>query len=190
MLLGPHFLEAADGRRRQTRRVPANEGRQHFLEVAGRDALQVEDRDQHLKALRPARIPRQDRWRVADALALGSFAVAHPRLANRDRADASHDLAFRKMAMAHDALMARRGPEIGILCRNSATSASTAWVSALAICHSRGLSTQRRRRSDPNGIFPTRSAQCVGASLSPSPGPCRDAPCNAPIRKIARIPDY
>ena len=49
-------------------------------------------------------------------LALGNFAVAHPRLANRDRADASHDLAFRKMAVSHDALMARRGPEIGMLC--------------------------------------------------------------------------
>lgn len=51
-----------------------------------------------------------------DALTLGSFAVAHPRLANSDRADADHDLAFRKMAVSHDALMARRGPEIGMLC--------------------------------------------------------------------------
>src|SRR5207244_7481125 len=37
-------------------------------------------------------------------------------LANRDRADAGHDLAFRKMAVAHDALMARLGLEIGVLC--------------------------------------------------------------------------
>ena len=36
------------------------------------------------------------RWRVPDALALGSFAVAHLRLANSDRADAGHDLTFRK----------------------------------------------------------------------------------------------
>src|SRR6202022_837101 len=42
--------------------------------------------------------------------------VAHTRLANRDRADAGHDLAFRKMAVAHDALLARLGLEIGGLC--------------------------------------------------------------------------
>src|SRR6516225_3012606 len=115
MFFGPHLLEADDGRCRQTWRV-ADEGRQHFLEVAGRDALQVEDGDQHLKALRSPRVSRQDRRRVPNARALGSFAVAHPRLANGDRADAGHDLAFRKMAVAHDALLARRGPEIGVLC--------------------------------------------------------------------------
>src|ERR1700738_2588112 len=32
------------------------------------------------------------------------------------RADAGHDLAFRKMAVAHDALLARLGLEIGMLC--------------------------------------------------------------------------
>src|SRR6516162_6165378 len=47
---------------------------------------------------------------------LASFAVAHTRLANRDRADAGHDLAFRKMAVAHHALLARLGLEIGMLC--------------------------------------------------------------------------
>src|SRR5437667_434720 len=116
MLLGAHLLEAGDGRRRQTWRALADEGRQRFLEVAGRDALQVEDGDQHLKALRSPRVSRQDRRRVPNARALGSFAVAHTRLANRDRADAGHDLAFRKMAVAHDAPLARLGLEIGMLC--------------------------------------------------------------------------
>src|SRR5438552_15682421 len=46
---------------------------------------------------------------------LGSFAVAHTRLANRDRADAGHDLPFRKMAMAHHALLAGLGLQIGML---------------------------------------------------------------------------
>src|SRR6267142_2736576 len=68
------------------------------------------------KALRSPRVSRQDRRRVPNARALGSFAVAHTRLANRDRADAGHDLAFRKMAVAHDALLARLGLEIGVLC--------------------------------------------------------------------------
>src|ERR1700758_1000814 len=115
MFFGPHLLEADDRRWRQTWRV-ADEGRQHFLEVAGRDSLQVEDRDQHLKALRSPRISRQDRWRVSDALAIARCTIAHPRLANGDRADAGHDLAFRKMAMAYHALMARLGLEIRMLC--------------------------------------------------------------------------
>src|SRR6266446_5842942 len=80
------------------------------------DALQVEDGDQHLKAPRSPHVSRQDRRRVPNARVLGSFAVAHTRLANRDRADAGHDLAFRKMAVAHDALLARLGLEIGVLC--------------------------------------------------------------------------
>src|SRR5207244_6884933 len=116
MLLGPHLLEAGDGRRRQTWRALADEGCQRFLKVAGRDALQVEDGDQHLKALRSPRVRRHDRGRVPDALVLGSFAVAHPRLANGDWPDAGHDLTLRKMAMAHDALLALLGLQIGMLC--------------------------------------------------------------------------
>src|SRR5205085_9338257 len=111
-------------------RVLADEGRQSFLEVAARDALQVEDRDQHLKALRSPRVRRHDRGRVSDALALGSFTVAHTRLANGDRPDAGHDLALRKMAVADDPLLARLGLQIGMPCGKSATSASTAWVSS------------------------------------------------------------
>src|SRR5215472_13509885 len=115
MFFGPHLLEADDGRCRQTWRV-ADEGRQHFLEVAGRDSLQVEDRDQHLKAPRSPRISRQDRWRVSDALAIARCTVAHPRLANGDKADTGHDLALWKMAMAYHPLMARLGLEIRMLC--------------------------------------------------------------------------
>src|SRR5512133_2602124 len=46
----------------------------------------------------------------------GSFAVAHPWLANADRADPVYDLTLRKMAVAHNALLARRGLQIGVLC--------------------------------------------------------------------------
>jgi DDE superfamily endonuclease len=42
---------------------------------------------------------------------------------------------------------------------------------ALGIYHSRGLPTQRRRRSDPNGTSPTRSQQSKGASSSRSQDP-------------------
>src|SRR5438132_659240 len=40
---------------------------------------------------------------------------SHTRLANSDWPDAGHDLALRKMAMAHHALVARLGLEIGML---------------------------------------------------------------------------
>jgi len=46
---------------------------------------------------------------------------------------------------------------------------------ARAICHSRRLPTQRRRRSDPSATSQTRSRQCDDASSSLSPGPSRDA---------------
>jgi hypothetical protein len=46
---------------------------------------------------------------------------------------------------------------------------------ARAICHSRGLPTQRRHRFDPNGTSPTRSRQCADDSSSNSPEPCRGA---------------
>src|SRR2546430_5991740 len=41
--------------------ILAQQGRQCLLEIPGRDALEVEDRDQHVEALRSARIGRQDR---------------------------------------------------------------------------------------------------------------------------------
>ena len=59
---------------------------------------------------------------------------------------------------------------------------------ALAICHSRGLPTQRRRRSDPNGTSPTRSQQSEGASSSRSPRPFRDV--LAAIRPSGRRQEF
>src|ERR1700730_1986106 len=59
---------------------------------------------------------------------------------------------------------------------------------ALGICHSRGLPTQGRRRSDPNGTSPTRSQQSEGASSSRSPGPFRDA--LAAIRPSVRRQEF
>src|SRR5262249_48924409 len=50
VLLRPGLLEASNGRGREPAGVPAEQCDQRFLEVAGRDALEVEDRDQHLQA--------------------------------------------------------------------------------------------------------------------------------------------
>src|SRR5208282_5790312 len=82
-----------------------------------RDALEVEDRDQHLEALRSARIGRQDGRGEPDALAVtwAGLAIAHTRLAHRNRTDASHNLALGQMPVANQPLAAIIGLETGVL---------------------------------------------------------------------------
>ena len=72
VLVRPGLLEPPDGRGREPAGILAEQCHQRLLEIAGGDALQVEDRDQHLQALRPARVGRQNRRREADALATPS----------------------------------------------------------------------------------------------------------------------
>ena len=117
VLVDPTVLQPRDGGGRQPGSILAEQRRQRLGEVAGRDALQVEDRHQRLQALRAPRVGRQDRRREADALGIGGarLAVAHARLANGDRTDAGHDLALGQMAVAHDALVAVLGLQIGML---------------------------------------------------------------------------
>ena len=117
VLVDPGLLQPGDRRRRQARRILAEKRSKRLLEIAGRDALQVKDRDQHLQAARAPRVGRQDRGRKADAPGiLGVRAtVAHARLAHRDRADAGHDLALRQMPVTNHAAAAVVGLEIGML---------------------------------------------------------------------------
>src|SRR5262249_16388850 len=82
--------------------------------VAGRDAFEVEDRDPHLQALRPARVGRQNRRRKADALRTFAAAVTHARAAHSDRTDAGHDLALRQMPVAHQPPAAIIGELVGM----------------------------------------------------------------------------
>src|SRR5215211_1130849 len=85
----PDLLQPRDGRGRQARRILAEQGRKRLLEIAGREALQVKDRDQHLQAAGAPGIGRQDRGCEADAPGIiGSATIAHARLAHPDRADA------------------------------------------------------------------------------------------------------
>src|SRR4029077_11513215 len=128
MLLRPGLLEPPDGCGRQSAGVLAEQCDQRLLEVSGGDALEIEDRDQHLQALRPARIGRQNRRRKADALRTFADAVTHARAAHGDRADAGHDLAFRQMSVAHQP----RPIVVGQFVRLSkaVTSASTACASS------------------------------------------------------------
>src|SRR5262245_56359994 len=114
MLLRPGLLEPSDGRRRQPAGVLAEQRDQRFLEVAGGDALEVEDRDKHLEAFRPARVGWQYRRREADALGAFANAIAHARAAHRHRADAGHDLTLGQMPMAHQSLTAIVGEFVGM----------------------------------------------------------------------------
>src|ERR1019366_3033771 len=68
--------------------------------VAGRDALQVEDRNQHLQTLRAPRVGRQDGRVEPNALTRSRLAVAYPRLG--------------QMPVAHHAPGARLGLEIAM----------------------------------------------------------------------------
>ena len=61
-------LRRYHGRGREPAGVFAEQRDQRLPEVAGGDALEVEDGDQHLEALRPARVGRQNCRREADAL--------------------------------------------------------------------------------------------------------------------------
>ena len=113
----PGVLQAADRRRRKPGRVLAQQRRQRVGQVAGRDALEIQDRQQRLDRLRSSRVGRQDRRREADAPGIVGRRrpVAHAWLAHAHRADAGHHRALGQVAVAHHAPMAVGGLEIGVL---------------------------------------------------------------------------
>jgi hypothetical protein len=94
--------------------VLAEQRRQRLREVAGRYPLQVKDQPQRLDRFRAAHVGRQDRRREPDAAGVGSvrFTIAYTRLADGDRTDTGHHLAFRQMTVTHDPLVAVRGLQI------------------------------------------------------------------------------
>src|SRR6266540_1836848 len=122
----PRVLEPRDGRGRQPAGILAQQGRQRLLEVARRDALEVEDRDQDLEAPGAARVGRQNGGCKTDAILSCAGPVAHPRGTYRHRADAGHDRAFGQAAMAHQpqsavgsllvAMLAEKGGDLGLDC--------------------------------------------------------------------------
>src|SRR5271170_4425003 len=114
MLLRPGILEPSDGRGREPAGLLAEQCDERFLEVAGGDALEIEDRDQHLEALRTACVWRQDRRREPNPFGAFARAVAHPWTAHRDRTDAGHDFALGQMPVAHQPLVAIIGELVGM----------------------------------------------------------------------------
>src|SRR6202163_4783071 len=117
VLVEPAILQAADGGCRQPGSILAEQRSQRLGEVAGRDTLQVKDRQQRLDRLRTAHVGWQNRRREADAVGIGSvrLAIAYTRLADGDRTDTGHHLALRQVTVADDALVAVLGLQIGML---------------------------------------------------------------------------
>src|SRR6516162_7634903 len=105
----PFCRQPRDHRRRQVRRVLAQEGGEGFLEVASRHPTQVENRQQRIEALRPPRPLRQDRRSEADFV-LGAHVapVAYLGATDLDRPHPGLDCPIRPMAMAHDTVAAIR----------------------------------------------------------------------------------
>src|SRR5262249_11681394 len=114
MLLQPGLLEPSDGRGRQPAGILAEQRDQRLVEVASGDALEVEDRDQHLEALRPACVGRQNRRREADALRAFVSAITYTWTAHRHRTNAGHDLALRQMPVPDQPLPAVLGQLVGM----------------------------------------------------------------------------
>ena len=115
VLVRPNLGEPRHGRGRQAAGVrPEQEGRQRLGEVARGDTLEVEDGDQDFEALRAPRIRRQERGAEPDAVGALARAVANPWRANRNRADAGHDLAFGQVAVAHQPSAAFFGARLGV----------------------------------------------------------------------------
>src|SRR3954452_2922265 len=114
VLVRPDVPEPCDGRGREPTSILAEQGCQRLLEPACGDALEVEDRDQHLEALRAARVRRQDRGAEGNALLARADAVTNARSAHRDRADAGHDLALGQVTVAHQPLTSIVGELVGV----------------------------------------------------------------------------
>jgi hypothetical protein len=103
VLVSPSVLEPGYGRCGKAAGVLAQQGAERFFEVAGRNALEVQSRNQNLQALRAARVKRHDRRRKPNACILAANAIANPRRVYADPTNAGHDLALRQMPVANQA---------------------------------------------------------------------------------------
>ena len=115
----PVALESGDCRGGQVRGVLAQQGGERLLEVAGRNAAQVEHRQERVQAPGPSGPARQDLGGEADPLAsLGRGAVAHLHPPHLHRADAGLEGALGTMPVTDEAglpvgepLLGHRGQE-------------------------------------------------------------------------------
>src|SRR5271166_3975057 len=115
ILVFPLALEPGDHRRREVRRVLAEQGRENLLKIACRNPAQIEHRQERIEALRSSRPFRQDRRGEANALTrCRRGAIASFRLLHFDRANPGLDRANRIMSVANNALAAIRKDKTGV----------------------------------------------------------------------------
>src|SRR3954471_19540847 len=101
----PLRRQSADHRRRKIRRILAQKCPQRFLEVACRDAPQVEHRQKGVQALRAPCPQRQDRRREANPLAITAYrAIPNLHPGDLDSANPCLDRPHRAMAVPHQAV--------------------------------------------------------------------------------------
>src|SRR5215217_1750108 len=112
----PGRRQPPDHRRREVRRVLAEQARERLLEVASRDAPQVEDGQERIEALRPTRPARQDHGREPDLLRLGHVgSVAHLGPLHLQGADPGLDPPHRPVPVSDDPLAPVRKCDAGML---------------------------------------------------------------------------
>src|SRR5258705_13777581 len=109
MLLRPGLLEPSDGRGREPAGVLAEQCDQRLLEVTGGDTLEVEDRDQHLEAFRPAGGGGQNRRRKEGAAPAFAKTIGLRPAAGRPPAGAGPDLTVGQKTGAQQPLAGVRG---------------------------------------------------------------------------------
>ncbi len=103
----PLRRQSGNHRRRKIRRILAQERRQRLLEVARRDASQVQNRQKCIQALRAPCPQRQDRRGEADPLAIaGHRAIANLYPGDLDGAAPRLDRPHWTMAVSHEAVAA------------------------------------------------------------------------------------
>src|SRR5271163_23773 len=96
----PLRRQTRNHRRRQVRRVLAQQRRQGLLEVPGRDATQIKNRQKRIQALRAPCPQRQNRRGEPDPLAVaGSPAIPKLHTGNLDSTDPRLDRAFGTMTV-------------------------------------------------------------------------------------------
>src|ERR1019366_8254346 len=103
----PLRRQSGDHRRREIRRIVAQERRQRLLEVARRDAPQVEHRQKCVQGLRAPCPQRQDRRSEANPVAIaGRSAISNLHPGDLDSADPRLDRSRRAVAVPHEAVAA------------------------------------------------------------------------------------
>jgi len=100
VVLLPDLLQPHDGAGGEAGSIGTEQGVERVAEVAGRDALEIEPRQQLLHALGPPQVRRQQL--AAEAVAGVLAPVAEAGLLDRDRADAGLDLAPRQISVSRD----------------------------------------------------------------------------------------